>query len=89
MLLKPSSHRRRIDGELNRQAKRRQSATKLNESVKTVTELEKAVSNSGHSARAPKNFKLFKNWRRSVTNCIKRGERNKAYQSVSKLIKEY
>ena len=67
-MLIPSSHRRRIDGELNRQAKRRQSITKLNKSVKTITELEKALSNSGHSASAPKNFKLFKNLRRTVTN---------------------
>ena len=56
-----SSHRRRIDGALNRRAKRRQS-------VKTVIEREKALSNSGHSARAPNLFKLFKNLRRSVTN---------------------
>ena len=54
MLLIPSSHQRRIDGELNRQAKRRQSVTKLNESVKTIIEHEKALSNSGHSARVPK-----------------------------------
>ena len=85
----PSSHRCRIDGELNRQAKRRQSVIKLNESVKTVIERENALSNSGHSARAPKNLKLFKNLRRSVTNCIKRGEHIKAYQSVTKLITEY
>ena len=60
----PSSHRRQIDGELNRQAKRRQSVTKLNESVKKSVkkiESEKALSNLGHSARAPTNFKLFKN----------------------------
>ena len=88
-LLIPSSHRRRIDGELNHQAKRQQSVTKLNESVKTVIEHEKALSNSEHSARAPTNFKLFKNLRRSVTNCVKRGERIKAYKSVTKLIKEY
>ena len=85
----PSSHRRRIDGELNWRAKRRQSITKLNENVKTVIEREKALGNWGHSARAPKNFKLFENLRRSVTNCVKRGERIKAYQSVTKLIKEY
>ena len=86
-LLIPSLHRRRIDGELNRRAKRRQSVTKLNESVKTVIDREKALSNSGHWARAPKNFKLFKNLRQSVKNCVKRGERIKAYQSITKLIK--
>ena len=69
----PSSDRRRIDGELNRQAKRWQSVTKLNESLKTVIEREKALSNSEHSARAAKNVKLFKNLRRSVTNYIKQG----------------
>ena len=42
----PSEHRRRIDGKLNWQAKRRQSVTKLNECVKTITEREKALSNS-------------------------------------------
>ena len=80
----PSSHRRRIDGELNRRAKRRQS-------VKTVIQREKALSNSGHSARAPKNFKLFKILRRSVKNCVKRGVLKliKAYQSLSKGIKAY
>ena len=85
----PSSHRCRIDGELNQRAKRWQSVTKVNECVKTIIEREKALSNSAHSARAPKNFKLFKNLRRSVTNCVKRGENIKAYQSVTKLIKEY
>ena len=89
LCLIPSSHRCQIDGELNRRAKRRQRVTKLNESGKTVIEREKALSNSGHSARAPKNFKLFKNLRRSVTNWVKRGERIKAYQSDTKLIKEY
>ena len=61
IFLIPSSHRRRIDGELNWQAKRWQSTPKPNESVKTVIEHEKALSNLGYSARVPKNFKLFNN----------------------------
>ena len=76
--MKLSSHQRRFDGALKQRAKRPQSVTKLDYGVRVVIDRGKALSKAGHSARAPTFFKLFKNFGRSVTNCLKRRERTKA-----------